>query len=82
VGTSKYELRNVTKDVMHVVVVDELGEGNDITLFEDDLQDIGPGESIFFNYSKSLASPASTTLHVSWGDPMTGDRSFWRRTLS
>lgn len=82
VGKSKYELRNITENVMHVVSVDELGDGNDITLFDDDLQDVGPGESIFFDYSKTLESPASTTLHVSWGDPMTGDRSFWRRTLS
>lgn len=79
---SKYELRNISKDVMHVVSVDELGEENDITLFDDDLQDVGPGESIYFDYSKTFASPASTTLHVSWGDPMTGDRTFWRRTLS
>ncbi|MCI4658929.1 hypothetical protein [Cryobacterium zhongshanensis] len=81
IGT-KYDLRNVSKDVMHVVSVDELGVGNDITLFDDDLQDVGPGESICFDYSKTLASPASTTLHVSWGDPLTGDRTFWRRTLS
>ncbi|TFC65926.1 hypothetical protein E3T25_08830 [Cryobacterium sandaracinum] len=79
---SKYELRNISKDVMHVVSVDELGEGNDITLFEHDLQDVGPGESIYFDYSKTFASPASTTLHVSWGDPITGARTSWRRTLS
>ena len=79
---SKYELRNISKVIMHVVSVDELGEGNDITLFEHDLQDVGPGESIYFDYSKTFASPASTTLHVSWGDPLTGARTSWRRTLS
>ena len=81
---SKYELRNITKDVLHAVYVNELGDGNDITLFDDadDGRDVGPGESIYFDYSKTFASPASTTLQATWGDPATGQRSEWRRTLS
>jgi len=81
---SKHELRNISKDVLHAVCVNELGDGNDITLFDDadGGRDVGPGESIYFDYSKTLASPASTTLHATWGDPATGQRSEWRRTLS
>ena len=63
--------------------VNELGDGNDITLFDDanDTRDVGPGESIYFDCSKTFASPGSTTLQVTWGDPATGERSQWRRTL-
>ena len=81
---NKHELRNITKDVLYAVYVNELGEGSDITLFDDadDGRDVGPGESIFFDYSRTLSSPASTTLQATWGDPATGERSEWRRTLS
>lgn len=83
VGNSKYELQNVSKEVLFAVYVNELGDGSDITLFDDDDgRDIGPGESIFFDYSRTLASPASTTMQVTWGDPVTSTRSEWRRTLS
>lgn len=83
VGKSKYELQNVSKEVLFAVYVNELGDGTDLTVFDDDDgRNVGPGESIFFDYSKSFDSPASTTVQVSWGDPLTGDRTDWRRTLS
>lgn len=79
-----YELRNINKDVLHALYVNELGDGNEITLFNDadDGRDVGPDESIYFDYSKTFASPTTTKLQATWGDPATGERSEWRRTLS
>ena len=77
----KYEVRNATSDVLFAVYISEFGEGNDITPFDDGV-DVGPGESLFFNYSRTLDSPAQTTLVVSWGDPATDKPSSWRKTLS
>lgn len=81
---NKYELRNVSKHVMYAVYVNDLGKANDITLYNDndDGRNVGPGESVYFDYSRQINSPASTTLQVTWGDPVTGERSEWRRTIS
>lgn len=81
-GKERYEVRNVSGEVMFAVDLDDLGGANDITPFDDLPKDVGPNESLFFIYSKTFASPAQTTLQVSWGDPLTGERSNWRRTIS
>lgn len=79
----KYELTNITKLSMYAVDVNDLGGSNDITPYEDGTWDeVGPGESIFFNYERSMVSPAQTTVQVTWGDPATGERFNWRRTVS
>jgi hypothetical protein len=53
-------------------------------VFDDNppIDQLHPGESIFFDYSKSSASPPSTTIIVSWGYPDGPDRRTWRHTLS
>jgi hypothetical protein len=83
IGPTKYEVRNISKETMFAVVIDELGEGDDITPYEDEpTHDVGPGESLYFGYVKRIVSPPQTTVQISWGDPMTGERSTWRRTIS
>lgn len=81
---SKYELRNTGDETLWAVSVFEPGDFNDITLFntDDPTDQLHPGESIYFDYSRSMASPASTTIVVTWGYPDSHERSTWRRTLS
>ena len=79
----KFEVVNISSQMLYAVSLDDLGSGNDITPFDEmPIDEVGPGESAFFNYSKTFDSPASTTLEVSWGDRITGERSTWRRTIS
>ena len=82
-GGGKYELKNITKLSMYAVDVSDLAGGSDITLFDyDALDEVGAGQSVFFDYSKTLDSAAQITMQVTWVDPTTGDRPHWRQTLS
>jgi cell division protein FtsL len=82
-GGGKYELKNVTKLSMYAVDIHDLAGGNDITLFDvNALDEVGAGQSAFFVYSKTMDSAAQITMQVTWGDPLTGERSHWRQTLS
>ena len=79
----RYEVKNISKVAMFAVDILDLGGANDITLYEDGpFAQVGAGESVFFAYEKSFESHAQTTLQVSWGDPMTAERSRWRKTIS
>jgi hypothetical protein len=82
-GRDKYELKNVTKLSMFAVDIADLAGGSDIALFDvDALDEVGAGQSVFFNYSKTFASAAQITMQVTWGDPRTSERFHWRQTLS
>lgn len=80
---NKYEIRNDSAETLWGVALDEASRQGDVTPFSDvPVPQLHPGESIYFDYSKSFASPASTTIIVSWGFPDTTERQTWRRTLS
>ncbi|KRC52349.1 hypothetical protein ASE16_04805 [Leifsonia sp. Root227] len=80
---NKYELRNTGEETLWAVSITEPGDSNDITLFQEQPVDqLHPGESLYFDYSKTFASPASTTLLVTWGYPDSSEQRVWRRTLS
>ncbi len=82
-GGGKYELKNVTKLSMFAVDIADLAGSSDITIFDvNALDEIGAGQSAFFDYSKSFASAAQITMQVTWGDPFTSERFYWRQTLS
>ena len=80
---SKYELRNDSAETLQDVGLKEVSEEQDVTPFTElPVPALHPGESIFFDYSKSMASPASTNIIVSWQFPDSAERQTWRRTLS
>lgn len=80
---NKYELRNTGDETLWAVSITEPGGNNDITLFQEQpVPQLHPGESLYFDYSKSFASPLSTTLIVTWGYPDSTEQRTWRRTLS
>lgn len=80
---NKYELRNDSTETLWSVGLDEVSDQQDITPFVKlPIPQLHPGESIFFDYSKSFASPASTTVIVSWDLQNSTERQTWRRTLS
>ena len=80
---SKYELRNDSADTLWAITVIQADGGNDVSPFVDmPIPQLHPGESIFFSYEKSFASPASATIIVSWGYPDSTEQTTWRRTLS
>lgn len=80
---NKYELRNDSAETLWGVGLDEASDQQDVTPFTDvPVPQLHPGESVFFHCSKTLASPASTTIIVSWRFPDAHERQTWRRTLS
>jgi hypothetical protein len=82
-GGGKYELNNCTKLSMFAVDIADLAGGNDITLFDvGALDEVGAGQSAFFDYSKTFESAPQITMQVTWSDPLTSERFFWRQTLS
>ncbi|GAB3845113.1 hypothetical protein [Nesterenkonia populi] len=79
---NKYELRNDSPNTLWAVSVIQADGGNDITPFEDmPIDQLHPGTSIYLDYSKSFASPATATIMVSWGFPDSTEQKTWRRTL-
>lgn len=81
--TQKYELANTGRLTLRNVKLVELSGGNDVVLFDDEpVGELLPGQSIYFAIGRTLASPPTTNIEVTWNYEDDPEPHVWRRSLA